>query len=224
MNHHDEFDDLLHDALSEYREAEPLAGIEERVLQRMQSLREERRHAMWMWGAVATCAALLLAGVWLGAKNPTLPKEGGAEHAASPQVAAYESKELASVTKSPTRPEEGRMGHPESVTAPAEAPVEAPVAEAKARQTIQRAMTSRAATNVAEAKTSAVESRALPAQFPTPTPLTGEERAFMAALQNAPDSVLVAPDSDKTITIAEIEIRPLTEGGVSSSGTGEEQQ
>ena len=35
MNHNDDFDRTVDDALAEYRDAEPLAGVEERVLQRL---------------------------------------------------------------------------------------------------------------------------------------------------------------------------------------------
>jgi len=112
MTNHDQFDELLDHALSEYREAEPLTGLDDRVLQRLQSQPVERRHAWWMWGAIATCAALLLIGVWIGVENPTPPKEGGVGHRASPPVSSPESKEFVRVTKRPTRPKEGRMGHP----------------------------------------------------------------------------------------------------------------
>ena len=39
----DEFDEILSNALSEYREAEPLAGLEDRVLRRVQQQRERRK-------------------------------------------------------------------------------------------------------------------------------------------------------------------------------------
>ena len=39
----DEFDEILSNALSEYRKAEPLAGLEDRVLRRVQQQRERRK-------------------------------------------------------------------------------------------------------------------------------------------------------------------------------------
>ena len=54
-----------------------------------------------------------------------------------------------------------------------------------------------------------------PAVFPSPSPLTAEERAFMAALNQSLSTVPVAAEPDKAITIAEIEIKPLAIGGVS---------
>jgi hypothetical protein len=46
----------------------------------------------------------------------------------------------------------------------------------------------------------------------------------MAALQKAPDPVSVAGGQENAITIAEIEIKPLVIGGVSSSENSGEKQ
>ena len=59
MNDNEQLDNILDEALSAYREAEPLAGIEDRVLQRLRLQPEARRFASWKWGAVAACAAVL---------------------------------------------------------------------------------------------------------------------------------------------------------------------
>jgi hypothetical protein len=53
-----------------------------------------------------------------------------------------------------------------------------------------------------------------PAVFPLPVPLTVEERAFMAALNQSAIAMPVSSEPDKPITIAEIEIKPLAIGGV----------
>jgi len=56
----------------------------------------------------------------------------------------------------------------------------------------------------------------MPAVFPSPTPLTAEERAFMAALQRDPRAMPAASDADTAITIAKIEIKPLSISGETS--------
>ena len=66
MTHNDEFDKVLDDALSEYREAEPLAGLEDRVLQRLQLQTEQRRKLWWRWSAIAAAAAALIIAAWIG--------------------------------------------------------------------------------------------------------------------------------------------------------------
>jgi hypothetical protein len=198
MKHHEEFDELMHDALGEYREAEPLAGMEARVLERLHSQAVECRRAWWMWGAIATCAALVLIGVWLGVKNPTPPKEGGVGHPAPPVVA------VGPASRGPDLPLES------------EARAQPPIAAQNVRKP------GPAVATAVMHPAAVVEVR--PAVFPLPTTLSPEERAFMAALQKAPDSASVAPGQDKEITIAEIEIKPLVIGGVTSSEDSGEKQ
>jgi hypothetical protein len=188
MTNHDQFDELVDYALSEYRDAEPLSGLEDRVLQRLQPV--GRRFAWWMWGAIAICAALVLIGVWIGVENPTtphLPTDGKygpptstqptqAREQASPPISSPESKELARVTKTPTPPKTGGAGHP--------------------------------------ARTTIVTQRV----FPTPTPLTAQERAFMASLQGNSAVAASGAAPDSSIAIAEIQIKPLTATGQSLGG------
>ena len=67
MKHNDEFDGLLHDALAEYREAGPLAGMEERVLRRVRCIlngHDARWDRLWRAFAVASMAMAITA--WIG--------------------------------------------------------------------------------------------------------------------------------------------------------------
>src|SRR5215469_18369739 len=67
MMNDNQFDEILDRALSEYREVEPLSGLEDRVLRRLQ-LQSNSRSASWRLarlGAFATSAALLLLGIFL---------------------------------------------------------------------------------------------------------------------------------------------------------------
>ena len=59
MNDNEQLDNILDEALSEYREAEPLAGLESRVLQRTAGQRSPLAPARGGGGALrAACAAL----------------------------------------------------------------------------------------------------------------------------------------------------------------------
>ena len=66
MTLHDELDQILDDALAEYREAEPLAGLEDRVLMRVKSQAEGARRPWWQWNAIAAAAAALAIAAWIG--------------------------------------------------------------------------------------------------------------------------------------------------------------
>lgn len=68
MTHGDQFDGILGEALAEYREAEPLAGIEDRILERIR-LQPEPRHRWWYWAAAAAALAVLLVAVWMGQRT-----------------------------------------------------------------------------------------------------------------------------------------------------------
>lgn len=66
MTLHEDLDQMLDDALAEYREAEPLAGLEDRVLQRVKSQAERARRPWWQWSAIAAAAAALAIAAWIG--------------------------------------------------------------------------------------------------------------------------------------------------------------
>jgi len=201
MTNHDQFDELLDQALSEYRNAEPLAGLEDRVLHRLHSQTVQRRRPRWIWGAIATCAALVLIGVWIGVEHSTTPHlptagkhgpptgEGGVEHPREARVGTRGSKELAHVTKSPTPPKAGGVGHP------------APALVAR---------TETSASNPAENS-----------QFPTPAPLTEEEHALLAMLHSNPNVLPKQPDDPSNMAIAPLEIKPLA--GSAGAYSGEQQ-
>jgi len=181
MTNHGQFDEQLDHALSEYRDAEPLYGLEDRVLQRLQSQPVERRFGWWRWAAIATCAGLVLVAIWIGIVQrshpawPTQPTQ--AREQVSPPVSSPGSKEVARVTKRTTPPKAGGVGHP----APA---------------LVARPETS--ASNPAENS-----------QFPTPAPLTEEEHALFALLHSNPNVLPKQPDDPSNMAIAPLEIKPL---------------
>ena len=64
-NDRDKFDDLIDTALSSYADAEPLSGLEQRILRRVQLVKDRRRRFISLkWAlALATLASVLLVGV-----------------------------------------------------------------------------------------------------------------------------------------------------------------
>ncbi len=68
MSHDNEFDTLLDHALTEYRQAEPLAGMEERILERIRRQSAPSRR-WWYWTGAAAAIAVLLVAVWIGRSN-----------------------------------------------------------------------------------------------------------------------------------------------------------
>ncbi len=196
MKHNDEFDRILDDALSEYREAEPLAGVEERVLARVRLASERRRKLWWRWGAVAATAALA-AIAWLGLqRNPQ-------QNAVSPPVTAEKKTPPATPTKvAPTQ---------QANSATAETPHLAgrrhlPAHKIAVPQNAQLA-----------GRTPTPERE----QFPTPKPLSSDERALLELAQNNPEALqwlTNAKQDDKPIDIAPIKIKPLPNDGDEAEG------
>lgn len=147
-------DRVLAEALAQYVNAEPMAGLEQRVLQRVRS--EGRRRLVWrpVWwpGSLAAGAAVagLLAVLWIRTAPETLNVRVVAPR--PPQIVV-----AAEVPKSARR-------------------------------------------------------RALPKRrvFPTPAPLTRDERALLAFAAHAPDLARdLSRRIDEPIQITEIKIAPL---------------
>ena len=90
MTNHDQFDELLDHALSKYRDAEPLSGLEDRVLRGLEWPR--KRHSaspqFMRLGAFATGAALLLFATFLVIRShrPQVPGEQAASTGPAPVV------------------------------------------------------------------------------------------------------------------------------------------
>ena len=187
----DEFDNLLDHALSEYRDAEPLAGIEDRILARLHQRETTRQRFGWRWAIAFSCAALavIVVGITLGGPlRQLLAGWGGAHKPASPKQTVAAQKPVAPPPATQENPTRNIHRVPRTPSVPIEV---------------------------------AATPEPMPAQFPMPTQLTPEERAFMAALQK--DSAAMPAASDEPITIAEIEIKPLSRGGSSSEISGEKQ-
>ena len=184
MSDNRQLDNILDEALSEYCDAEPLAGLEDRVMQRVQEQQAVRQTRGLRWAIAFGCAAALAFAVWLGL-------ERRAPQTTPPSAVA---------TTGSVQP----------------APVQAPsvaVADTGANTSNRPKSARHIASAIALPAQSA---HVMPAVFPSPTPLTAEERTFMAALQRDPLAMPAASDADTAITIAKIEIKPLSIGGETS--------
>jgi hypothetical protein len=156
----DDLDRLIDGALSDYSSAEPLAGLEERVLNRVRAAEAARRRR-WLWALAAPALAAILIAIL-----------------ARPQPAP-----VARVAPPPARVE---------TAAPSLPPLTPPA--------VVRQVASRPAAKIQRPPSP----RALPKKdlFPTPSPLTSEERLLMAMAESHPHELLIRP-------VEEIEIKPI---------------
>ena len=87
MNHDEHLDHLLDEALSEYRDAEPLAGLEERILVRIQKREGLRKPTILRWAVAFACAAAVAMAIWFGSVRPTPESMSQTKIATTPSVA-----------------------------------------------------------------------------------------------------------------------------------------
>lgn len=181
MNHDEHFDNLLDEALSEYRDAEPLTGLESRVLARLQAP-QPAHVTLWLrWGIAAACAAALTLATWSGMARRTPLSVTPAGKVATQSQVVPPSQSPAIATKEPAsasgniQVHAGASRHPVTATA-APAPNKPETAEV----------------------------------FPVPVPLNDAERAFAAALNRHPEAFRAPPATDTAPVIAQIEIKPLS--------------
>lgn len=193
-NHEGELDRLLDNALVTYREAEPLAGMEDRVLQRMRLRGERRRAFWWQWKiATATLAVAALAFVvWIG-KHNRVSRPVAQPHVAQENVAPLTPGPKAQkVQAGAARP---LAGHPSG------------------KKTASRSVAGYAGTAVVAEEHVPVSER-----FPTPAPLNRNERALLALSRTTPEVLRELPQSDEEISIAPITIKPLADAGSDDQG------
>jgi hypothetical protein len=188
-----EFDRVLDDALAEYRDAEPLAGMEDRVLRRVKSQAERRRKPGWQWSAMVAAAALALA-VGIGLS-------GHARHRAS-------SLPLAQQQALPAEPPSQTVD-----TQPMNTPASRPMQAAKAIRQGNRGPQQTA--QLARSETAPTREH-----FPSPVPLQAEERTLLALAQTHPEVLrdLSRSENDQEISIAPINIKPLADKTAGTQG------
>jgi len=178
----DEFDQVLDDALAEYREAEPLAGLEERVLQRLRLQSEQRRSLWWRWSAIAAAAAVLVVAVWIGARDRTR------HEVLAPSVVQKQAP------IEPQRP-----------------PASAPARDDMVAKNIPVATTASRSTHMsAPVQLASSEAAPMPERFPSPAPLKPEERMLLALAMTHPEILPVKSADDREIVVDPINIKPLS--------------
>ena len=179
MTNHDQFDELFNHALSEYRHAEPLSGLEDRVLRRLESPQKQystSRQFMRL-GAFATSAALLLFATFLVIPSHRLQVPREQASSTSPAPAAVQ---------------------------PSATPVEnSPVATARRPEPQTSMRPKSSAVQSLAATSSPVQA------FPTPVRMTSEEHALVAVATAHPDVLQASVREDELITIAPVVIKPL---------------
>jgi hypothetical protein len=183
MNHDEHLDNLLNQALSEYRDAEPLAGLEARVLQRLHLQLHGRRVAWWKWTAIVACAAMLAFAVWL-ALRPHVPT--------APPLAETRNLDVPPETKPAAQTPRSAPQSPRELS------------KESARNTDHRVLTS----TTRQSPVAAVNDRGGDSAR-LPTPLTGEERQLLALAQTHPDALRAISQEDQPIAIAPLNIQPL---------------
>lgn len=181
MNQNNEFDHILDDALREYRDAEPLSGMEDRILRRI-AAQPHPSSRRWVWIVSAAAAAMIVAVLWLGLH--VRPHQQPVVTQISPSV------QQAPVT----------TAHGDTPLLPAVKPHPAASARLSSRHS-----SSAVTPQIAQA----VAPKPRLKQFPAPTPLTSEEHALVALARTNPNALLARPDDTEKLSISPIEIKPL---------------
>ena len=179
MTNHHPFDELLNHALSEYRDAEPLSGLGDRVLRRLESRQKQpsaSRQFMRL-GPFAISAALLLLATFsvIRSQQPQVPREQ-ASSTSPPPLAVQPS--ATPMKNSPVAT--ARQPEPQTSTRPKSSDVQWLAATPSPAQA-----------------------------FPTPVRMTNEEHALVAVATAHPDVLRASVREDELITIAPVVIKPL---------------
>src|SRR5690348_14547619 len=200
MKDKDRFVDLLLDsALSNHRAAEPRPGLEARLLERVRAANEESAGAKaWkLWIAAAATAVVVAFVAIRMANRPHSPAVETSQASKAVPAPAPEEKLAAKSGASP------KAGNGTTVVEPKR------VAHGDSRPPRHLKDSSRQ-----------VEAHHWPSQFPTPAPLTAEEKALVQYVRETPPKVLAAslsphlsdsrPMEIEPVKVSSIQIQPLT--------------
>jgi hypothetical protein len=194
MNDKERFvDELLNSALARRQGAEPRAGLESRILERVHTAGERSaRRALWISCAATAAAVVMLAVIYMS-RRPQGASAIVASHAAIPVLAPPPERSMAANSE------------PVSKSGTSEIAVQPRRTARREARPRQRIATHR-----------------WPSQFPTPAPLSPEEKALVRYVQETPPQVLAAslfekqfldqPVEIKPLKIAPLEIQPLSVG------------
>jgi hypothetical protein len=180
MKMNDQFDNILDDALAEYRQAAPVKGLDDRILWRVRKY-QLRRTARLAWGlAAGLVAALLAVAVWLGVRQPSHDHPGQTRISQpAPAIVAQEGQ--------------GLSKHAPQHLAPQQ------IVDRRTQEHL-----------VAKARTVRAGTRLQEAPFPVRTALTAEERSLLALAVDDPQRLQGLSEAPTEIAIAPIEIAPLS--------------
>ena len=182
MTHNDEFDQVLGQALAEYRNAEPLAGLEDRVLQRLRLQIGRRSNLWWRWSTITAVAAALAFVAWIGLS-----------HRVRPEVLPSSAVQKQAPTEPQPRTGDTRVAN------------EQPTGKRKpGTKTVPKT-----ARVLDAAQLASTEHAPMRERFPSPAPLKPEERMLLALATTHPEILMNKPDEDGEIVIGPIDIKPL---------------
>jgi hypothetical protein len=176
-------DELLDSALAHQREAEPRAGLDARILEHVRAVASEQstRGKAWKWwvAAAATAAVVVMFVVIRVAHRPQTPAVQTSQ--AGKAVTAPPAKQTLTANSGET-PKTG-----------------AATAVVEPKRVVRR-----------ENKPSRqVEAHRWPSQFPTPAPLTEEQKALVQYVRETPPEELAEPILKTELTVQHVEIKPL---------------
>ncbi|HET7214063.1 MAG TPA: hypothetical protein VFL79_10775 [Terriglobia bacterium] len=174
-------DELLDSALAHRRDSEPRAGLEGRILARVRAASREggRKLSRKFWLAVAATAAVVALIAIYSANR---------SHGPVPQA----SRTANAVPAPPPREALKANAEPTPAIGPATAVVEPKRIARRERKPSRR-----------------VEAHHWPSQFPTPAPLSQEEKALVRYVQQTPPQVLAEPFVREQSANQPLEIKPL---------------
>ena len=175
-------DELLDSSLAHRREAAPRPGLEARILELVRSTASaERAGGMaWKWWAAAATAAVVVMFVMIRVANRSHRPVPQTSRAANAVPAPSPGETLKAIAE-PT-------------------PVADPATKVAQPKRIARH----------ESKPShRVEAHHWPSQFPTPAPLTEEQKALVQYVRETPAQVLAEPVLKAELTVERVEIKPL---------------
>jgi hypothetical protein len=194
MKHDDDkFDSVLNDALAPFREAEPLAGLEDRVLRRIQGQRTRQQKLWRQWSIAAAAIAVLAVAVWLGSG-------GYGRRSLAPPALAWQK----------TPPAETVPNTPGVQAAHADAAPD----RSFARKHIRTVHLTRGEL----ARMTGSRPALVHEQFPMPIPATSEERALLLLARSDPKALQNLPKSDQELAILPITLKPLVGEGAQNQG------
>ncbi len=187
----DEFDPILDEALSVYRNAEPLAGLEGRVLQRLR-LQHDRRRKLWLrWSTAAACACILVALALIGLHTRRQTSAAEKSQSTAPQPSASRTRQA------PTNEESAESVRPNHE-----------LAVKRQRKTTSQAL-GRQSLPIIDSEIPATASGRMP--FPSPAPLSRGERSLIGLGETHPEVLSETAKNEDLVVIAPIDIQPLSD-------------